>query len=122
MVRICLTETTADELRDRNQYTAWLYGIPQATNTVGLMHSIRNLKPKTCYVPKCLRTGKNRNFVIISFQIKEKLDKACILLARYSNHKLTWSKSRKHHIETLDDKETRPTQRNNNKYIQESIW
>ena len=122
MVRICSTETTADELRDRNQYMTRLYGIPQATNTVGLMHSIRNLKPKTCYIPKCSRTGKNRNFAIISFQTKEELDKACISSARYSNHRLTWSKSRKHHIETLEDKETRFLQRNNNKYIQESIW
>src|SRR5438876_3681236 len=30
MVRICLAETTADELRNRDQYTARLYGIPQA--------------------------------------------------------------------------------------------
>src|SRR5438552_13932238 len=35
MVRICPAETTAEELKNKNQYTARLYGIPQATNTVG---------------------------------------------------------------------------------------
>src|SRR5438552_6504578 len=85
------------------------------------MRSIKNLRHKTCYIPKCSRTGKERNFAIISFQIKEELDKACTLSARYNNFRLTWSKSRKHHIEILCDKEIKFSQRSN-KYLQESIW
>src|SRR5436305_1574099 len=87
------------------------------------MRSIKNLRPKTCYISKCSRTGKERNFAIISFQTKEELDKACSLLVRYNNFKLTWSKSRKHHIKTLGDKEAKFSQNNsnNNKYIQEPI-
>src|SRR5438552_8746204 len=84
------------------------------------MQSIKNLRSKTCYIPKCSRIGKKKNFAIISFQTKEELDKAYTLSARYNNFRLTWSKSRKHHIEILCNKETKFSQ--NNKYLQESIW
>ena len=120
MARIYPTGAPTNTLKDRSRYTARLYRIPQATSTVILMHSIKNLRPKTCYIPKCSRTGKERNFAIISFQTKEELDKACTLSARYNNFRLTWSKSRKHHIEILCNKETKFSQ--NNKYLQESIW
>src|SRR5438552_15869138 len=85
------------------------------------MQSIKNLRSKTCYIPKCSRIGKKKNFAIISFQTKEELDKTCTLSARYNNFRLTWSKSRKYHIEILCDKEIKFSQRSN-KYLQESIW
>ena len=121
MARIVPADLEVEALKDRNQYTARLYGIPKATNTVILMRSIKNLRPKTCYVPKCSRTGKERNFAIISFQTKEELNRACTSSAKYNNHKLTWSKSRAHHLDILNNKEERFSWKNN-KYCQKSIW
>jgi len=121
MARIVPADLEVEALKDRNQYTAKLYGIPKATNTVILMRSIKNLRPKTCYVPKCSRTGKERNFAIISFQTKEELNRACISSAKYNNHKLTWSKSRAHHLDILNNKEERFSWKNN-KYGQKLIW
>ena len=77
---------------------ARLYRIPKETDTVLLIRHIKNLKPKTCYVPKCSVLKKDRNFMIVSFQTQEDLDKACSSAARYFNSILTWLKSRSHHI------------------------
>ena len=121
MVRIAPADLETTILKDRNQYTTRLYGIPKATDTVILMRSIKNLNPKTCYIPKCSRTGKERNFAIISFQTKEELDKACISSAKYNNQRLTWSKSRTHHSNIIDN-ENGKNFWNNKKYIQRSIW
>ena len=121
MARIAPANLEIEALKDRNQYMARLYGIPKSTNTVILMRSIKNLVPKTCYISKCSKTGKERNFAIISFQTKKELDKACTLSARYNNQRLIWSKSKVHHLNTLNDKEKRSLQKNN-KYSQKSIW
>ena len=94
MVRIAPIETCPEIWGDRNKYTARLYGIPKATNTVLLTRSIKNLKPKTCFIPKCSISKKERKFAIISFQSQEELNKACASAARYYNYTLTWSKSR----------------------------
>jgi hypothetical protein len=97
MARIAPANSNFQIWKDRNQYTARLYGIPKNTNTVILMRSIKNLKPKTCYIPKCSISGKERSFAIISFQNKTDLDKACSSRAKYLDFSLKWSKSRIHH-------------------------
>ena len=53
MARIALDETCPEIWKNRNQYTARLYGIPKAINMVLLMRSIKNLKYKTCYISRC---------------------------------------------------------------------
>src|SRR5438477_6750242 len=84
---------------------ARLYEIPKGTDTVLLIRHIKNLKPKTCYVPKYSVLKKDRNFAIVSFQTQEDLDKACSLAARYFNSILIWSKSRSHHIKQRKEEE-----------------
>jgi len=95
MARIVPEEFHEETLRERNQYTARLYGIPKNTNTVILTQSIKHLKPKTCYIPRCSISGKERGFAIVSFQNKIDLDKACTTHAKYLQFSLTWSKSNK---------------------------
>ena len=104
MARIAPIETCPEIWKNRNQYTARLYGIPKGTKTILLMRHIKNLKPKTCYVPKCSISKRDRNFAIVSFQTQEDLDKACSSAARYFNSILTWSKSRAHHIKKREDR------------------
>jgi hypothetical protein len=120
MARVAPAEVGTEIWKDRNQYTARLYGIPKATNTVILMRAIKNLKPKTCYIPKCSISGKERSFAIISFQTKEDLDKACISSAKYLNHTLTWSKSRIRHNKASNIN-SRKTSQTHNKHDQELI-
>ena len=86
MTRIAPANLGPEVWRDRNKYTARLYGTPKATNTVILMRSIKNLSLMTCYIPKRSILGRERNFVIISFRIKEKLEKACFLSVKYINY------------------------------------
>ena len=94
MTRIAPIEDAEQTFKDRSTYTARLYGLPKNTNTIILTQSIKHLKPKTCFVPKCSISGKERSFAIISFQMKAELNKACSSQARYLHHKLTWSKTR----------------------------
>lgn len=94
MARIAPTNACPEVWNDRNKFTARLYGIPKATNTVLLTRSIKNLKPKTCFIPKCSISKKERKFAIIGFQSQEDLNKACISAAKYYNYKLSWSKTR----------------------------
>jgi hypothetical protein len=101
MARVAPIEACPEIWNDRNQYTARLYGIPKATDAVLLMRSIKSLKPKTCYIPRCSISQKERNFAIISFQTQNDLNKACASAARYYNSTLTWSKSRSQHVKTL---------------------
>jgi hypothetical protein len=116
MARIAPSNSDPGIWKDRNQYTARLYGIPKTTNTVILMRSIKNLNPKTCYIPKCSISGKERNFAIISFQTKEDLHKACLSSAKYLDYTLTWSKSRMHHINIINSKERFYSNKNKYKY------
>jgi hypothetical protein len=121
MARIAPASLGSEVWRDRNKYTARLYGTPKATNTVILMRSIKNLKPMTCYIPKCSISGKERNFAIISFRTKEELEKACSSSAKYINHQLTWSKSRTQHLNT-SSLPKRELHQSYNGYIQGSKW
>ena len=105
LARVTPIELCPEIWKDRNQHMARLYGIPKGTDTVLLMRHIKNLKPKTCYVPKCSVSKKDRNFAIVSFQTQEDLDKACSSAARYFNSILTWSKSRSHHIKKRKEEE-----------------
>ena len=101
MARIAPKDACHEVWQDRNQYVARLYGIPRGTNAVLLMRAIKNLKPKTCYIPKCSISKKERSFAIISFQTKKDLNKACASAARYYNFILTWSKSKTQHINSM---------------------
>lgn len=93
MARIAPLDTCPEVWKDRNQYTARLYGLPKSTDTVLLMKSIKNLNPKTCYIPKCSISKKERKFAIVSFKSKSDLNKAYASAARYFNYKLIWSKT-----------------------------
>src|SRR5271170_6529408 len=119
MARIAPINSNPEIWKDRNQYSAKLYGIPKSTNIVILTRSIKNLNPKTCYIPKCTISGNERNFAIISFQTKEDLNKACSSSAKYLDYTLTWSKSRTHHINTINSK--RKPYPNKNKHNYKSI-
>ena len=101
MTRVARIEEYPEVWERRRQYSARLYGLPKNTDVVLLMRSIKNLKPKTCYIPKCSRTRKERSFTIVGFQTRKDLDKACISAARYFNSTLTWSKSRTQHIQSI---------------------
>ena len=105
MARIAPLEHAELTLKDRNTYTTRLYGLPKNTNTIILMQSLKHLNPKTCFIPRCSISGKERNFAIISFQTKKELDKACSSRSKYLNFKLTWSKSRTEHINNLSTDE-----------------
>lgn len=101
MARVAPTEECPEIWVNRRQFSARLYGIPKNASAVLLMRAIKNLKPKTCYIPKCSKTGKERSFAIVSFQTKKDLDKACISATRYHNSILTWSKSRTQHLQNM---------------------
>ena len=98
MARVALEEDCPEIWLARKQYMARLYGIPKHTNTVLLMKAIKNVRPKTCHIPKNSKTGKERRFTTISFQSKKDLNQACVSVARYYNSVLTWSISRTRHL------------------------
>ena len=101
MARIAPISACPEVWEDRNQFTARLYGIPKSTDTVLLMRSLKNLKPKTCYIPKCSISKKERKFAIVSFESKNDLNKACASSAKYFNYRLTWSKTMSQHSKNL---------------------
>src|SRR5438552_17753298 len=93
MARIVPKENFLQILEERNIFSTRLYGIPKQTSTVILHQELKNLKVKTCFIPKCSVSGKNRSFAIISFEIQQELNKACASSIKYQNEKLTWLKS-----------------------------
>ena len=95
MARIAPSESFPQILKERNSYSSRLYGVPKQASTVVLFQELKHLKAKTCYIPKCSISGKNRNFAIISFESQQALDKASTSSIRYQNTKLTWSKADK---------------------------
>src|SRR5438552_18131169 len=68
MARIVPKENFLQILKERNTFSTRLYGIPKQTSTVILHQELKNLKAKTCFIPKCSISGKNRSFAIISFE------------------------------------------------------
>ena len=92
MARIAPERNFLQTIKERNTYTARLYGIPKQASTVVLHQELKHLKAKTCYIPKCSVSGKLRSFAIISFSSQQDLEKACFSSIRYQNIKLTWSK------------------------------
>ena len=93
MARIAPKENFLQTLKERNNYSARLYGVPKQASTVVLFQELKHLKAKTCYIPKCTYSGKNRGFALISFESQQDLNKATQASARYQNIKLTWLKS-----------------------------
>jgi hypothetical protein len=93
MARIAPKENFLQILKERNDYSVRLYGIPKQASTVILFQELKHFRAKTCYISKCSISGKNRSFAIISFESQQDLNKACTSSIRYQDTKLTWSKS-----------------------------
>ena len=93
MARIASKKNFLQTFKERNNFSVRLYGILRQASTVILFQELRHLRVKTCYIPKCSISKKNRGFAIISFKSQKELNKACNFSARYQNIKLTWSKS-----------------------------
>jgi hypothetical protein len=95
LARVAPTDNISQVLKERNNFTARLYGIPKQASTIILAQELKHVRGKTFHIPTCSVSNKRRSFAIVSFESYQDLEKACSMSAHYNNHKLTWSKSNK---------------------------
>lgn len=112
---------------ERNSITTRLYGIHNNTTATRIMNAIKHMKAKSIYIPQNSKTGKRRNFAIISFQDQENLEKAIKSHVELFGCKTWWSRKDLSKVKTFHNRskslETNFQQTKNHQYnISESSY
>lgn len=91
MARITPHQYWGETLRERNQYTARLYGINSSTSAIRVMSAAKHVNAKTVHVPLNSHTGKRRKFAIIGFETELDLASAINRHIYLFGNKTWWS-------------------------------
>jgi hypothetical protein len=91
LCRIAPAYFTRDDIEQRHQYTAKLTNLPFGTTPVDLQEILRQVKAKTCFIPRTRTQYSRKRFAYISFESEEDLQNVMThIRVVFNDNELYW--------------------------------
>ena len=91
LCRIAPAYFTRDDIEERNQYTVKLTNLPFGTTPIDLKEILRQVKAKTCFIPRTRTRYNRKRFAYVSFASDEDLQKVMTnIRVLYNETELYW--------------------------------
>ena len=90
----------------RHRFLNKIKEVPEDTQEILLLRCLRDRDAKAVYIPR-KRNGQQKDFVVVTFESQEELEKASEKPCRYNNTMLRWSKCRSEDTNTKEQRARR---------------